>query len=243
MVKEMHPRFVFLVETLSLKFRMEWLCVKLGFASCFVVEPIGRSGGLALLWKEEREVEIYNYSYRHINAIVKDGVGSSCWKFTSFYGLPVSSRRVESWDLLKHLKTHIPVPWLCVGDFNEILEPTEKRGAAVRGESQMDGFREALGECQLSELGFQRPKFTWSNRRDDDMFTTKRLDRAVENSEWRSLFKEVSVYNLAARTSNHNPIQIQFAKESSDLVSFHRGFKFKDCWTTDAKCMDVIDTA
>jgi hypothetical protein len=51
------------------------------------------------------------------------------------------------------------------------------------------------------------------------------------------------VYNLAARTSDHSPVQVRFAKESSDLVSFHRGFMFEDCWTTDAECMDVIDTA
>jgi hypothetical protein len=89
---------------------------------------------------------------------------------------------VESWELLKHLKTHLPVPWLCVEDFNEILDPTEKRCTTVRGESQIDGFRDALGECQLSDLGFQGPKFRWSNRRDYDMFTTERLDRAVANS-------------------------------------------------------------
>jgi ribonuclease HI len=243
MVKEMHPRFVFLMETLSSKFRMEWLRVKLGFAACFVVEPVGRSGGLALLWKEEREIEIYNFSRRHINAIVKDGFGNGCWKFTGFYGHPVSARRVESWEILKHLKSHLPVPWLCVRDFNEILDPLEKRGAAVRGESQMDGFRDALGECQLSDLGFQGPKFTWSNRRDDDMFTIERLDRAVANSEWCSMFKEVSVYNLAARTSDHSSVQVRFATKISDLVPFHRGFKFEDCWTTDAECMDVIDTA
>ncbi len=50
---------------------------KTWFCWFFVVEPVGRSGGLALLWKEEKEVEIYNFSRRHINAIVKDGVGSS----------------------------------------------------------------------------------------------------------------------------------------------------------------------
>jgi hypothetical protein len=67
---------------------------------------------------------------------------------------------------------------MCVGDFNEIFEQPEKEGAALRGESQMDGFRNALDECQLGDLGYNGPRFMWSNRRNDAMFTKERLDRA-----------------------------------------------------------------
>jgi hypothetical protein len=57
---------------------MERLRIKLEFSGLFVVGPVGRSGGLALMWKEEREWEIYNFSRRHINAIIKDGDGEFC---------------------------------------------------------------------------------------------------------------------------------------------------------------------
>jgi hypothetical protein len=36
------------------------------------VDSVGRSGGLALFWKEEFCVTIQNYSRRHINAIIKN---------------------------------------------------------------------------------------------------------------------------------------------------------------------------
>jgi hypothetical protein len=62
MVKEKQPNFVLLVETLSKKKSLERISIRMGFDDLFVVEPIGRSGGLALLWKEERDLEIYNYS-------------------------------------------------------------------------------------------------------------------------------------------------------------------------------------
>lgn len=35
---------------------------KLGFDGCFVVDSIGRKEGLALLWRNEIEVEIHNFS-------------------------------------------------------------------------------------------------------------------------------------------------------------------------------------
>lgn len=188
MVKEKQPSFVFLIETICSKQCTEWIQVKLGFAGCFVVDPVGRSGGLALLWRVTGTLEIFNFSRRHINATVKANMENPTWKFTCFYGHPVSGRRAESWALLNHLKSFNPEAWLCVRDFNEILEQFEKEGAALRGEAQMDGFRNALNECQLGDLGFNGPKFTWSNRRSDDMFIKERLDRAVANQGWCTLF-------------------------------------------------------
>jgi hypothetical protein len=46
--------------------------VKLGFEANFVVDSIGRSGGLTLLWNLETNVEVQNFSRRHINATVLD---------------------------------------------------------------------------------------------------------------------------------------------------------------------------
>lgn len=70
MVKENKPQVLFLVETKCRQHRIEGLCVKFGFAGAFSVESVGRSRGLALLWKKEGELEIQNFSRRHINAIV-----------------------------------------------------------------------------------------------------------------------------------------------------------------------------
>ena len=75
---------------------MEYLRVKMGFDCMFVVDPIGRSGGLALYWNDVDGLEIQNFSRRHINAIVKNGTSGCSWKLTGFYGHPDWSRRPES---------------------------------------------------------------------------------------------------------------------------------------------------
>jgi molybdopterin biosynthesis enzyme len=63
-VKEKRPGLLFLMETISKKQRMEWLRVKLGFnGGLFVVNPVGQSGGLALLWKADVGLEIQNYTH------------------------------------------------------------------------------------------------------------------------------------------------------------------------------------
>jgi exonuclease III len=58
LAKENKAHILFLMETKCSKARVEVVRVKLGFAGAFTVDHVGRNGGLALLWKEEGELEI-----------------------------------------------------------------------------------------------------------------------------------------------------------------------------------------
>jgi hypothetical protein len=243
MVKTKKPCFMFLIETLCSKNRMEWIRVKLGFAECFVVDPVGRSDGLALLWRDVGALEIYNFSLRYINATVMDRNGLPLWKLTGFYGHSVCGQRASSWELIRHLKAFSPLPWMCVGDFNEILDQSEKEGAAIRRESQMDGFRSVLDDCLLADLGFQGAPFTWSNHKSDGMFTKERLDRALANQEWCSIFPAFKVDVLAARTSDHALLYVCEVAGPPYQHSFGRGFMFEDNWTLDEEWLVVLKEA
>lgn len=93
MVKDKRPVLVFLMKTKLCINKMERIRIKVGFNNMFVVDCVGRSGGLSLLWNNELNLEIQNYNCRHINATIKtDGVVSG-WKFTSFYGHSKATKR------------------------------------------------------------------------------------------------------------------------------------------------------
>lgn len=64
--------FIFLIETLCMHKPMEKIRSLLGFEGLFVVNPVGRSGGLAILWKRKNSLEIFNYSRFHINAVISE---------------------------------------------------------------------------------------------------------------------------------------------------------------------------
>ncbi|GLT55031.1 hypothetical protein SLA2020_281850 [Shorea laevis] len=72
LVEDKHPNILFLMETKLQRDKMSYVRGKLGFDNLFVVDCIGRSGGLALFWNNSIELEIYNYSLRHINAIINE---------------------------------------------------------------------------------------------------------------------------------------------------------------------------
>ena len=128
-------------------------------------------------------VQLKSYDKLHMDAMVIDPVtGGELWRFTGFYGESRRELRYRSWDLLKYLNTQSASPWLCAGDFNEILDASEQFGGLTRSERQMDGFWDAVDTCGFSDLGFIGLPYTWDNQQQGDSNIKVRLDRAFANS-------------------------------------------------------------
>ncbi|KAK3194206.1 hypothetical protein Dsin_025516 [Dipteronia sinensis] len=66
------------------------------------------------------------------------------------------------------------LPWLCIGDFNEVLHSAEKHGGPPRQRRLIEDFREAVDDCELMDMGFRGPGFTWSNRREGSAMVQER---------------------------------------------------------------------
>ena len=69
------------------------------------------------------------------------------WRLTGFYGHPDTSKHEETWTLLESLSYSSTLPWLCLGDFNEIIGHAEKAGGNLRPAKKMDRFRIAISHC------------------------------------------------------------------------------------------------
>lgn len=84
LIKSLNPTFIFLSETLVEKTVIAKFCSKLGFADFFVVDRVGRGGGLAVLWKHNVECRVMNYS-NHVDVhFIKNDV--PVWRLTCYYG-------------------------------------------------------------------------------------------------------------------------------------------------------------
>ncbi|XP_060974256.1 uncharacterized protein LOC115695490 [Cannabis sativa] len=90
------------------------------------VPRIGLSGGLLFLWNSNVNVTIINYGRHFVDCYIALLDGPTC-HFSGFYGSPVVAQRKFTWGLLKKLKDSAPLlPWLIMGDFNEIISHTDK---------------------------------------------------------------------------------------------------------------------
>ena len=127
LVGEKAPNILFLMETKQTVEEMKWIQGELHYDSMLAVPCLGRRGGLAMLWKNEMDLHIQTYTKNHIDALIMSNQNSP-WRITGFYGKPEEQLRHEIWLLLKHLKSRSSTPWLCIGDYNEILASREKEG-------------------------------------------------------------------------------------------------------------------
>ena len=89
------------------------------------------------------------YSLWHIDVILNEEDRKKRWRFTSFYGNPETSKRDESWALIKNLSSKCELSWVIIGDFNELLHANEKERGNVRPEGQMKVFRDTIDTYEL----------------------------------------------------------------------------------------------
>lgn len=55
---------------------------------------------------------------------------------------------------------------LVCGDFKEIIDQSKKWGGQLQDKSQMGAFKTMVMSCELQDLGFRGPHFTWCNHRE-----------------------------------------------------------------------------
>ena len=193
--KEEDPDILFLSETKMDERRIESLRWRLGLTNLVVKDYKGKSGGLAIFWRKEINLQLRGISRFYIDADVVETDGF-IWQFTGFYGEPKTDQKDLSWKPMRSLNASRRRPWLCVGDFNEVLLGYEKEGGQPKAQGCMDRFREALDDCSLTDLGFVRDPFTWRNNyRNSDNYIRECLDRAMADDAWCSRFSNFRVIN------------------------------------------------
>jgi hypothetical protein len=171
---------------------VESLARSLGFDNVYAVSSNGRSGGLALLWNNDIQVEVFRFSCYHINSRVT-GLGNDTWRLTCVYGEAQVSERYKTWDTMKNIRDENNLPWLCIGDFNEVLCAEEHDGVGRRTQAQMAGFRDAVDFCGLCDLGFSGRPWTFEKKVSGGTFSRVRLDRGLATPAWLALFPEAQI--------------------------------------------------
>lgn len=107
---------------------MDYLRAFWKFNNCFVVDCEDRRGGLSMLWTSDIDLKITSFSLNHIDCTIGKVDDPDRWQLTGFYGANEVGRRHITFGLLKTLVGVSNLPWLCVGNFNELISHDEKLG-------------------------------------------------------------------------------------------------------------------
>ena len=101
LVREKALKILFLMETKQSVLEMKKIQEGLPYRSMFAVPSIRWSGGLALLWMEEIDLHVQNFTLNHIDVLIMDDM-ANLWRLTgSMDGLRSNESRIHgnSWNI------------------------------------------------------------------------------------------------------------------------------------------------
>ncbi|XP_074270906.1 uncharacterized protein LOC141594815 [Silene latifolia] len=169
------------------------------------VDSMGRSGGLAFLWKKEIDCIFRSSSVHYMDFTVREE--NKEWRVTGFYGWSAVADRHLSWELLRLLGRQSTLPWLCIGDYNEVLFSTKMKGGS-RAQWQMNNFQAVVNECGLRDIRWEGYRYTWDNGQAGVDNRQSMIDRAMCTDSWLELFPYAKLFHLEHEWPDHSPIRL-----------------------------------
>lgn len=166
LVAQEKPNMVFLMETKNKNNVLERVRKRIQFQSMFTIEPVGIAGGLAIMWDEEVKVEVEGSTGELINVKCTDLHRGDLMRISFLHASTKFQERLRHWRDVKNSNYLSPLPWLCIGDFNEILYHWEKVGCREVDRYRIAAFRSFIDDCSLMDIESKGCTYTWANNRE-----------------------------------------------------------------------------
>lgn len=239
LIRKLHPTLFFILET-HVQFRVVatfWR--NLGYKPVAIVEASGQAGGIWVLNSDD-EIDIEILDLFHQAVSFKISKDDKSWICSAVCASPIPSIRSTLWDHLTTIRSSFGLPWLLVGDFNEILLPSEVMGGNFVHARAYE-FAKVLENCDLLDLGTSGSVHTWYINNQGMRRISKRLDRAIADCNWRVCFPEAVVETLSRLHLDHSLILVRCGGFQSRAG--HRPFRFEAAWSTHLDYHAVVDDA
>ncbi|XP_074293696.1 uncharacterized protein LOC141620829 [Silene latifolia] len=186
LVKVNNPRVLVLMETHISGDIAQRVCDRIHFSGKTWVEAEGFSRGIWLFWHYEivNITPIIHHSQHITIEIAKRG--ELPWYISAVYASLDTLKKEELWEDLEIFSRTNDRPWLTMGDFNVTRFLHERNGDKMR--RRCNRFNSWLEKNNLIDLDYSGLDFTLSIGHSVQTRKWARLDQAICNSSWRTMF-------------------------------------------------------
>lgn len=135
--------------------------------------------------------------------------------------------------------------WLLFGDFNMVLNSSEKEGGNSIDLNITSLFQNTINNWNLIDLGYYGQKYTWSNKKTTNSHIKERLDRFFVSSGWINKFPFYKNTHLTRFKSDHNPLLLEFFENTECREISKRRHtirRFENLCLQDMECYHIVKT-
>ena len=145
------------------------------------------------------------------------------------------------WENLNKVADLHSKPWVIAGDFNEPLAKVDKFGGRPVSINRSLLFKDCLDKCNMVDMGFSGPRYTWTNRREISSLIQERIDRFFMNISWCQLYPDAKVSHLTKCHLDHCPVLME--TNPNRQLHLTRPFRFQSFWLSDPSFPNVVNWA
>ena len=148
------PEVFFIAEIKAKSLKIDKLKNSMGFSDYFCVESVGKSGGLALFWKDGVELEvIFSNKYSIVALVFLDPSGSP-WLLMAVHGSPYLGKKRRFWELMEDIITRFSGVWLEDGSYIFLLLYVDDMLIAAKSMCKVNRLKSLLHkEFEMKDLG------------------------------------------------------------------------------------------
>lgn len=187
------------------------------------------SGKIFLVWHPSLMVSVVSKSLQMITVEVIRPSNNTSSFISVIYAANTVDERVLLWaeiNALALLHNLGSKPWLVIGDFNQIRDPSEhSKQPTLNMDKKIRDFNNCLLDANLEDLNFRGTTFTWWNKRKLAPLA-KKLDRALVNDEWYYAFPSSVAFFGPPEYSDHAVVTISLEPAKQRLKKPFRFYNF-----------------
>ncbi|XP_030945010.1 uncharacterized protein LOC115969488 [Quercus lobata] len=242
MVQKHNPAILVVMEIRVGGNRARQITERLPFDGAIRSDAVEFAGGIWVLWNSDR-VDVAHLASieQEIHFTVKVLISNVIWLFSAVYASPKCAERHILWNNLMKVADLHNMPWVIAGDFNEPLVNDDKFGSKAVSVNSSLLFKECLDKCNMIDIGFAGPRYTWTNRREIQVLIQQRIDKSFVNPQWCLLYPNAKVTHLPRYHSDHCPVLLEMQPGVSRGKK--RSFRFQTCWLLDPTFPDIVSQA
>ncbi|KAK6162607.1 hypothetical protein DH2020_002448 [Rehmannia glutinosa] len=221
-----------LVETTLPKIMRTWF-VGWKYTCNFHTHPNGR---ILVLWNPATVIlEELDISPQLIHCAITCKVSSVSLLASFIYGYHTVGSRKPLWDNLISFGENCSLPWIAIGDFNNVLNVNEKCNGKDVTSKELKDFEECCVLTGLTDLRSMGCHFTWTNNE-----VWCKLDRAMVNKHWFDQGLDgMANFLPSGCLSDHSPCIVSLL----DVVAnTNRPFRFFNMWASHTNFNDLVAT-